>query len=171
MKEYAIRENHLFVKAYQKGRKQVKKTLVVYVLPDLHAKRLRKENPKKETINRIGFTVSKKTGNAVTRNRCKRILREGYRRILKEKELKTGFLLVIVARDACAEAKTDRIYADMTAAFAALNLYAGMPSVFSSDKTKKDAPRSPHPGKLQAGAPKESPAALSEQKNTKQKER
>ncbi|MBE6582114.1 MAG: hypothetical protein E7648_02470, partial [Ruminococcaceae bacterium] len=60
MKEFAIKENHLFVKAYQGGKRYVTDTVAVYVLKDLKAGRLRKENPQKEFLNRIGFTATTK---------------------------------------------------------------------------------------------------------------
>ena len=52
MKYRAITENHLYNKAYRKGKKVAARNVVVYVLPDRHAWRLKKENPKKEKINR-----------------------------------------------------------------------------------------------------------------------
>lgn len=52
--------------------------------------------PNEREKTRVGITVSKKIGNSVTRNRVKRIYREVCR--LKEKDMKNGYDLVIVAR-------------------------------------------------------------------------
>lgn len=98
MKFIAICENHLFGKAYANGKKAVGKTVAVYVLKDKHERRLKAANPMKKSINRIGITASKKLGGAVERNRAKRIIREAYRLILCEFEIKTGYLIVITAR-------------------------------------------------------------------------
>ncbi len=46
--------------------------------------------------SRLGITVSKKVGNAVTRNRVRRLIKENYR--LMEKEIRSGYDVVIVAR-------------------------------------------------------------------------
>lgn len=109
MKQKAICENHLYAKAYAKGKKCVSKHIVVYVLRDLHAGLLRKQHPKRETVNRVGLTVTKKIGNAVQRNRCKRILREAYRLTEKENAVRHGYLIVIVAREAAVTANTQQI--------------------------------------------------------------
>ena len=100
MKFKAICENHLYSKAYSKGKRAVTSALAVYVLPDYAAKRLAKAHPEKKVVNRIGLTTSTKLGGAVTRNRCRRIMREGLRALEKEKTLKVGFLIVIAARSA-----------------------------------------------------------------------
>ena len=81
MKYGVINENHLFVKCYNKGKKVVTKRIVVFVLEDKHARFLQKSHPKKEKINRVGITVTKKLGGAVARNRAKRIMREAWRKI------------------------------------------------------------------------------------------
>ena len=65
MKFKAICENHLFSKAYAKGKRFVTPSLAVYLLPDYAADRLQKEHPLKIRVNRIGLTVSKKIGGAV----------------------------------------------------------------------------------------------------------
>ena len=59
MKFRAICENHLYSKAYSKGKRAVTAALAVYVLPDYEAKRLAKAHPQKKTVNRIGLTTSK----------------------------------------------------------------------------------------------------------------
>lgn len=122
MKYKAISENHLYVKAYNKGKKTVTPRVVVYVLTDRHAKRLKKENPKKEYINRVGLTVTKKIGKAVVRSRVKRILREAYRRVDTELGLKKGYLVVLVARDAAVSSLSTDIYTDLKYAFKKLEM-------------------------------------------------
>ena len=76
MKNVAIKENHLYNKAYRRGKKSIGKYTAVYVLRDLKDHRIMLENPEKKYLNRLGIAVSKKLGNAVTRNRAKRIIRE-----------------------------------------------------------------------------------------------
>ena len=122
MKEYAIKENHLFIKAYTKGSRYITATAAVYVLRDYQAGRIRKENPEKKFLNRIGFAASTKLGNAVTRNRCKRVLRAAYRAAVKAEPLKTGHLVVIAARSGATTASSASAARDLTRAFRKLGL-------------------------------------------------
>ena len=122
MKFVAIKENHLYAKAYQKGKKFVGQYVIVYTMPDYKAKLLAKANPMHKTLNRIGITVSKKLGGAVERNRSKRVIREAYRKSSAERKIKQGFLLVFVARTACVTAKSDQIAEEFTRAFSSLGL-------------------------------------------------
>ena len=113
MKEIAIRENHLYKKTYLGGKKAAGKYSVIYVLKDLKAYKLRKENPKKEYVNRVGLTVTKKMGGAVVRNRIKRVLRAAFRAVEKEYGLKKGFLIVISSREAASRASSEQIRNEM----------------------------------------------------------
>jgi len=113
VKNIAISENHLYKKVYAKGDKSFCKHIVVYVLTDYHAARLARANPLKTKVNRVGITVSKKLGKAVVRTRVRRIIREAYRLLQKEENIKTGKLIVIVGREAAINAKSTDIEKDL----------------------------------------------------------
>ena len=123
MKFTAICENHLFSKAYTKGKRAVTSALAVYVLPDYRAKQLAVAHPKKLTVNRIGLTTSTKLGGAVVRSRTRRIIRAGLSLLEKEKPLKVGYLIVIAARSAATTLTSCDIKKHLDIAFTRLDMY------------------------------------------------
>lgn len=123
MKYTAICENHLYSKAYSKGKRAVTSALAVYILPDYAAKNLAKAHPQKKTVNRIGLTTSTKLGGATVRSRTRRIMREGLRMLEKEKPLKVGFLIVIAARSAATKLKSTDIKLALNEAFTKLKMF------------------------------------------------
>ncbi len=122
MKIFSLKENHLFSKTYSLGKKVVQKKIVLYVLPDKSAYLVKKRNPLKAELNRVGITASKKIGGAVQRNRAKRVIREAYRRLERENELKKGLLVVISARSAVLYCKADDVYFELLDAAKRLDL-------------------------------------------------
>lgn len=123
MKFAAIKEHHLYNKAYQKGSRASGASVTVYVLKDYAARRLMRAHPERQTVNRVGISVTKKVGGACVRNRAKRIIREGYRVILREGALKTGFLVVIAAKPTIVGKKSGEIEAELRRAFDRLQFY------------------------------------------------
>lgn len=83
-KTVSLKENHLFRRAYNRGKTAADSRLALYV----------RRNGRK--TSRLGLTVSTKLGCAVVRNRVRRRLREIYR--LNEGSLSAGFDVVVVAR-------------------------------------------------------------------------
>lgn len=121
MKNIAIKENHLYTKAYRHGKRFVGKYVAVYVLRDYAAERLRRQNPQKETVNRLGISVSKKNnGGAVERNRAKRIIRAAYAGV--RDDLARGFLIVISAREGIKGQKSTDVLRELQYAFAKLDM-------------------------------------------------
>lgn len=98
----SLKRTSEFKTVYTKGRSYAKGFVVMYVY--------RHGQP----VRRVGFTISKKIGNAVTRNRVKRLFREAYR--LHQDRLQAGFDLVFVARRGSAGKK----YAAVAGTFLAL---------------------------------------------------
>ena len=83
-KTVSLKQNHLFRRAYNKGKSAADGDLALYV----------RRNGRQS--NRLGLTVSTKVGHAVVRNRVRRRLREIYR--LNEDKLISGVDVVVVAR-------------------------------------------------------------------------
>ena len=73
MKLTKLRKNVEFRTVYRRGKSFSTDLLVLYVYKVYN--RLNAEN----SSNRVGISVSKKVGNAVCRNRIKRLVREFYR--------------------------------------------------------------------------------------------
>lgn len=122
MKFQAICENHLYQKAYTKGKRAVTNSIAVYVLPDYAAKKRAHAHPQRQITNRIGLTVSKKLGSAVVRSRLRRILREGLRSLERELAIKQGFLIVIAARGALTSMKSTDVKQELDVAFRKLGM-------------------------------------------------
>ncbi len=68
---------------------------------------------------RVGFTVSRKVGNAVTRNRARRRLREVARLVLSPRA-RPGYDYVLIGRAATPTRAFDRLRADLEAALDSL---------------------------------------------------
>ncbi|MHB1419274.1 MAG: ribonuclease P protein component [Bacillota bacterium] len=77
-------KNEDYRKVYKKGRWVNGEYLVMHFI--------RKE----QNITRVGFSVSRKVGGAVDRNRIRRILKEICR--LNDSRIKTGYDIIFVAR-------------------------------------------------------------------------
>ena len=113
MKLTAIKENHLYRKTYQGGKRAAAASLCVYVLRDRKSNILKKANPEKKAINRVGIAASKKIGGAVERNRAKRVIREAYRLIDASIGVKKVYLVVIAARESATVVKMQDAMRDM----------------------------------------------------------
>ena len=123
MKFVAIKEHHLYNKAYRQGSRFVGRLVAVYVLRDYAAKKLMMAHPQRRYVNRIGLSVTKKVGGACVRTRAKRIIREGLRAVMRERELKTGFLVVIAARSEIVGKKTQDVERELSLAFDNLGFF------------------------------------------------
>lgn len=100
-KENRLTKPKDFSSLYNRGKKAVGRYIVIYF-------RNRSTGP-----NRIGFTVSKKVGNAVRRNRVKRKLREIVRN--HPISLGNGMDFVIIARSSATMATYSELKRDVDA--------------------------------------------------------
>lgn len=85
MKVGRLTKNREFRQVYKQGQAYVGRYVVLYVLPRQSSK-----------VTRTGFTVGKKVGGAVQRNRVRRRLKEAYG--LLKPRIRAGYDLVFVAR-------------------------------------------------------------------------
>lgn len=90
-----IKDNKTFLRCFKKGNFVSCDYVTAYFISN------------KSPYNRIGISVGKKQGNAVKRNRIKRIVRAAYR--LNEEKFPIGYDIVFAGRNNISEKKTQDI--------------------------------------------------------------
>lgn len=106
-----IKLNREFKRLYYKGQFCARGCVVVYAMKT------------RRRANRLGLTAGKSVGNAVKRNRAKRLMRESYR--LSADKLKNGYDVIIVARASIVGKKLDKVMRDVNNAFEKLGMLRG----------------------------------------------
>lgn len=96
----SIKLNKDFKRLYYRGKFKASPKIVTYCMK------------RRDKRCMVGITTGKKIGNAVIRNRVRRIVKAAYCQLEREYDLR-GFDFVFVARGAAFGNKTDDIYREM----------------------------------------------------------
>ena len=91
MKLKAVNQNREFLRAYKRGKGYVDSLLVMYVIKNRYG------------FTRFGITSSKKVGNAVCRNRARRVIRASVRGL--DFDMTQSVDIILVARAKTAHVK------------------------------------------------------------------
>ena len=95
MKIIKLKNNYDFRRVYKKGKSYVCPFFVIYI------------NPNRNSNIRLGITVGKKIGNAVKRNRAKRVITAAFSSVYPQ--IMAGNDFVIVARTRILNVKSTKI--------------------------------------------------------------
>ena len=112
MQKYiTLKENTDFNRVYYRGKSSAQPQLVVYSLKN------------RLGVCRIGITTSKKIGNAVERNRSRRIIRAAFQSVIKDFDTEgKGYDFVFVARTKTKYLKSTHIEKAMRECFVELGV-------------------------------------------------
>ncbi|EMT39704.1 ribonuclease P protein component, eubacterial [Thermoanaerobacter thermohydrosulfuricus WC1] len=106
-----IKKSYEFKKVYSNGKSVANQFVVMYYMENNLG------------FNRVGYSVSKKIGKSVVRNRVRRLLHESFR--LLDIEIKIGFDIIFVARGKIVEADFHTLKNSMRKLIMKTPLYAG----------------------------------------------
>jgi ribonuclease P protein component len=116
-----LRRNDEFARVRSQGRSYSARNLVLVVLPN------------ERGTNRYGFAAGKRLGDAVRRNRAKRLMREAIR--AERSRLSQGFDMVLIARNSF---PADMKLADVAAQLDGLVRKAGLRPASSVSATTRE---------------------------------
>ncbi|GMA50743.1 ribonuclease P protein component [Alicyclobacillus contaminans] len=100
--EYRLKDNRDFRRVFARGKSVAVRHFILYWFENRHTPTFR-----------AGFSVSKKVGNAVVRNRLKRRLRACWQELAPHIE-NTHMDFVVICRRSAAEASYDEIRTELT---------------------------------------------------------
>ncbi|MBR5721111.1 MAG: ribonuclease P protein component [Clostridia bacterium] len=106
----SIKDDRVFRYLYRKGASVAAPTVVVYYRKN------------RQPVNQLGLTAAKKIGNAVQRNRARRLMREAYRML--EPTLAGKYDIVLVARSKTPFVLMDEVKSDLVRAFSKAGIIA-----------------------------------------------
>ena len=109
-KYVSLNQNTDFQRTYYRGKSTARPALVVYTMKN------------RVGICRVGITTSKKIGNAVERNRSRRIIRAAYQSIFNRYTLKGNYDIIFVARGKTKYLKSTQVEKAMLEAMTELGL-------------------------------------------------
>jgi len=100
--ERRVRRRADFQRAYAEGTKVVTRLFVLFARPNCGE------------LTRLGVTATRKTGNAVIRNRARRLVRDAFRR--HREKMPEGIDLVVVVRPPLLQSHPETIATELIAA-------------------------------------------------------
>ena len=115
-----ICENRVFRRMYYRSKSIVTPQVVIYY------------SKNRLSYNRLGITTGKKIGNAVKRNRSRRIIRQAYREV--SPYIRRGYDFVLVARGKTPFLKTDDIRNQLIYQLNERNLLIKLPADYTPPK-------------------------------------
>lgn len=98
MQKYiSLNQNKDFLRLYYRGKSCARPAVVVYAMKN------------RAGICRVGITTSKKIGNAVERNRSRRVIKAAFTQVLSENTINGNWDFVFVARSKTRYVKSTKL--------------------------------------------------------------
>lgn len=106
----SLNQNKDFLRLYYRGKSRAKPAVVVYVMKN------------RAGACRVGITTSKKIGNAVERNRSRRVIKAAFAKVLEENSLSGNWDIVFVARGKTKYVKSTKLAVSVKECFEELGV-------------------------------------------------